>query len=262
MSRIGKLGEKTILYGRYYAFITAVSVASLRVLFTPRLWRRTTRGVLTRQILFTGIESVPFISFIAVLVGISIVLQAQVWLSKVGQTGLLGPILIAVVVRELGPLLTNFVVIGRSGAAITTELGNMKVNHEIEVLDAQGIDPFLYLVVPRVIGMMVSMFCLTVVFIVISFISGYLFGDLLSLSTGTPQRFFGEVLKALTPADVINVLAKTLIPGLLIGAITCTEGLRIKPLTTQVPQAVTRALVRSVAALFIISAVVSLLTYF
>ena len=68
---------------------------------------------------------------IALIVGVLVVVQAQYWLTRLGQTALIGPILTAVVLRELGPLLTNFVVIARSGTAISTELANMKVHGEV-----------------------------------------------------------------------------------------------------------------------------------
>ena len=81
----------------------------------------------------------------------------------------------AVVARELGPVLINLVVIVRSGSAMTTELGVLKINGEVRALEAQGSDPFLHLVMPRVLGMAVSTFCLTIVFILVAFASGYLF---------------------------------------------------------------------------------------
>lgn len=255
------VGRQTIRFAQRYAFYAAVAFAVLRQGLRPSVWPRTTRNVLARQILFTGVEAIPFIALVGLLVGASVVLQAQVWLSRVGQSDLLGPLLIAVVVRELGPLLTNFVVIGRSGAAITTELGIMRVNGEVDLLDAQGLDPFLYLVLPRVLGVMVSVFCLALVFILVAMISGFLFAYLLGMTNLVPGLFFGDLLRALTPADMVNVLAKTLLPGMLVGIITTREGLSIDPVFTQVPQAVTRALMRSVAALFITSAVISVLTY-
>ena len=174
---------------------------------------------------------------------------------------MLGPILVAVIVRELGPLLANFVIIGRSGAAITTELGNMKVNGEVRLLDAQGLDPFTYLVLPRVFGMMISVFCMTIIFIVVAFAGGFLSGVLMGAQTGTPRLFMESVMSALTPADVFSLLAKSLLPGLLTGTICCTEGLSVQGAVTEVPQATTRSLVRSVGALFVVSAVISLLIY-
>ncbi|MBU1910610.1 MAG: ABC transporter permease [Verrucomicrobia bacterium] len=233
----------------------------LRVALRRRTWPRTTRNVLARQILFTGFEASRFVSLLAVAVGLSIVVQTQVWLAKVGQSQLLGPVLVMVVIREVGPLLVNFVIIGRSGTAIATELGNMKISGEVYLLDSQGLDPFTYLVVPRVLGAAISIFCLTVVFILVSFVSGYLSGWLLGANPGPVDLFVDSVFRAVRPADAGNLFIKTIIPGMTTGAICCIEGLSVHTAVTEVPQAATRALVRSTIALFLISAIVSAVTY-
>jgi len=258
---IGSIGKYAIGRWRYLRRLAAVSAAVLVNSFLPRSWPRTVRDVLARQILFTGVEAVRFISFLALLIGISVVVQAQLWLTRAGQSALLGPILVMVIIRELGPLLVNFVVIGRSGTAVATELGNMKISGEIDLLDAQGIDPFIYLLLPRIIGMAVSVFCLTVIFIVISFLSGYFSGLFLGGSPGDPRIFITSVFSAIRPADITNLLLKTLIPGFLTGTICALEGMGVTAAVTEVPQATTRAVVRSVTTLFLISALVSLFTY-
>ncbi len=261
MKVVAGIGAYTLKKLGSVTHLAALAVGVLTVAVKPRYWRQSVRNVLARQILFTGVEATRFISLIAVLVGLSIVVQVQLLLSRLGQSELLGPILVAVVVRELGPLLTNFVVIGRSGAAIATELGNMRVNGEVDLLDAQGLDPFTYLVLPRVMGMMISIFCLTIVFIGVAFASGFVSGLLMGANIGTPRIFFDSVMGALTPADVFSVLSKSLLPGLLTGVICCVEGLQIRGAITEVPQAATRALMRSIMALFVVSAIISLIIY-
>ncbi len=258
---MGRLGERTI--GQVRSICTLASIVwSVFALATKRSsWPKTVVNVLARQVLFTGFEAIRFISLIAFAVGISVVVQTQVWLTKVGQSQLLGPVLVMVIMRELGPLLVNFIIIGRSGTAMATELGNMKISGEVHVLDAQGLDPFLYLVMPRVLGAALSIFCLTIVFTLVSFVSGFLSGVLLGANPGHPVLFAASVFRAIQPADVFNLLAKTFIPGAVTGAICCVEGLGVGTAMTEVPQATTRAVVRSSAALFIISALVSLVTY-
>ena len=256
-----RTGARVVAPIRDAAHLVAVAWTSVALAVRPRYWPDTARDVLARQILFTGVEGVRFISLVALVIGISVVVQAQVWLSRFGQSALAGPLLVAVVIRELGPLLTNFLVIGRSGTAITTELAIMRVNGEIRVLDAQGLDPFTYLVMPHVIGVMVSVFCLTIVFICVSFASGFLSALLMGAAPGGPGLFLHAVLNAITPADVFNVLAKTVVPGLLTGAICCSEGLGVEGAMSEVPQAAGRAVLRSVGALFISSALVSIMTY-
>jgi len=255
------IGGSVVRTGRSYASLLAMVAGVYWVALFPSHWRRTVRNVLARQILFTGFQATAFVSVLAMLVGVSVVVQAQLWTANLGQKALLGPILSMVIIRELGPLLANFIVIARSGTAIATELASMRVTNETHVLDAQGIDPFIYLVLPRVIGAAVSIFCLTVIFIAVSILSGYLCGVLMGVSANSPWMFLKSVLAALRPADVVNLLAKTFIPGSLTGAICCMEGLTIRGLSTEIPQAASRAVVRSIRALFITSAVISILMY-
>lgn len=239
--------------------MTGVIGAALGLALQPATWRSTVRNVLLRQIYFTGVEALPVITISGLAVGISAVTQAGVWLVKMDQPALFGPLVTAVVIQNLGPLLVNFFVISRSGAAITVELGNMVINQEVKVLESQGIDPFVYLVVPRIVGVLVSVLCLTIAFVSVALLGGYLFSLLLDIRT-LPRRPFAEsIFLSMPPEDILLFGARTLLPGLVTGAICCTQGLSIEPVVTAVPQASTRAMVRSVSALFIVSVLITLL---
>ena len=242
-------------------YLAAVLGTTLVLSVQPRRWRRTVRGALARQVLLSGVESVGFVLVVAVLVGISIVVQLDVWTAKLGQSQTLGQLLVMVVARELGPLFANFVLIVRGGSAITAELGIMKAGGEVRVLEAQGIEPLLFLVMPRVLGMVVSAFSLTVIFVLVAFGSGYGFGALIGQTNADPAGFLNSVFKAVHAADGLGFLLKCLLPALFTAVICCTEGLSVEHGVTEVPQAVKRALARSLGALFATSAVVSLLTY-
>jgi phospholipid/cholesterol/gamma-HCH transport system permease protein len=159
------------------------------------------------------------------------------------------------------PSQINFVVIVRSGSAMTTELGVLKVSGEVRTLEAQGNDPFLHLVLPRVLGVAVSTFCLTIVFILIAFASGYVFAAWLGKGSGDLLLFADTVARAVRPRDVASILAKSILPALFAGASCCLGGLGVGGSFAEIPQATQRALTRSVAGLFVISALVSLLTY-
>ncbi len=261
MTFIGNIGQATLAQGRITIRLFAVTWAVLRLAAQPRYWPRTVRAVFARQILFTGVEALSFVALVALITGVGVVVQAQLWLGKTGQSALLGPILVMVIVRELAPLLVNFIVIGRSGNAIATELASMKVAGEIRVLEAQGLDPLVYLAVPRALGMAVSVFCLTLAFILVSFASGYFCGILMGVGVADPRLFVESILKDVHLPDLFNLLAKTLIPGLLTSVICILEGLGVQRAITEIPQAATRAVVRSIAALFIVSVIISILSY-
>jgi len=204
------------------ALIGAVAWAGVQ----PRHWGRAARNALARQILPIGVEPLLFVCGLAVFVGVAVVVQLASWTGPAGQTELLGPLLVSVVARELGPVLINIAVIVRSGSVMTTELGIMKIDGRIHELEARGVSPFTSLVVPRVLGAAVSTLCLTVVFIFVAFASGYVFGAWLGTGSRSFWFFTDTVVHALRPLDATGILAKSLLP-----------------------------------ALFVISAVVSLLTY-
>jgi phospholipid/cholesterol/gamma-HCH transport system permease protein len=234
------------------------------VLFTgvrPWYWVRTMRTAFARQVMAIGVEPVGFVCAMAAFVGISVVVQLTFWVGEAGQSQLLGPLLVAVVARELGPLLINLVVIVRSGSAMTTELGALKINGAVRALEAQGGDPFLQLVLPRVLGVAVSTFCLTAVFILVAFASGFLFAAWTGKGSRDLFLFADTVSRAVQPKDVLNILAKSILPALFASASCCIGGLGVGGSVTEIPPATQRALTRSVAGLFVISAVVSLLTY-
>ncbi len=225
----------------------------------PSNWPCTVRNVLARQIYFTGIQALTIVAIMGLTVGISVVTQAGVWLSKVNQTDLFGPLISTVIIQNLGPLLVNFVVIGRSGTAIATELANMVINREVKLLDSQGIDPFVYLVAPRVLGTAIAVLSLTLVFIALALTGGYSFGVLFDIAAVRNVPFIQSVFSPIQPLDWLSFMAKTLIPSFATAAICCVEGLSAKPVITAVPQAGTRAVVRSMGTLFVISGLISLL---
>ena len=257
---LAKIGAFTWEQARGVGYVAAVLGTLLFLGAQPRRWRRTVRAAFARQVLLAGVESVRFTCVVAVLVGISVVVQLQVWSGRVGQSQMLGPLLVAVVARELGPLLANFVLIVRAGSAMTTELGVMKAGGEVRVLQALGVEPLLFVVMPRVVAMAVAAFSLTVLFVLVAFVSGYLFGQLLGESK-LPSVFLVGVFKAVQPLDAVGICAKSILPALVTGVICATEGLSVGASVAEVPAITKRALARSLGALFFASALISLLMY-
>lgn len=258
---IGRLGEKVWAQWDELRHAAAVIGTVLYVCVRPRSWVRTVRNMFAQQVLAIGVEPLGFVCGVAVFVGISVVAQLTFWVGEAGQSQLLGPLLVAVVARELGPVLTNIVVVVRSSSAMAAELAVLKISGEVRALEAQGSDPFLYLVMPRVLGMAVSTFCLTIVFILVAFASGYLFAAWVGKGSHDMLLFADTVSSAVRPNDVFSILAKSILPALFASASCCIGGLGVGGSVTEILRAMQRAVTRSVAGLFVISAVVSLLTY-
>jgi phospholipid/cholesterol/gamma-HCH transport system permease protein len=239
------------------ALVGAVAWAGVQ----PRHWVRTARNALARQVFAIGVEPLLFVCGLAAFVGMAVVVQLAFWTGATGQSQLLGPLLVSVIARELGPVLINIVVIVRSGSVMATELGIMKIDGRIQGIEAQGVSPFTSLVLPRVAGAAVSTLCLTVVFIFVAFASGYLFGAWLGWGSRNFWFFTDTVVHAIRPLDATGILAKSLLPALFTGATCCIGGLGVVGPVTDLPQMTQQALTRSIAGLFVISAVVSVLSY-
>ncbi len=216
--------------------------------------------VLMRQVLFTGYQALSLIVLISAAIGGLIILEGYSLLSNFGQSDLLYGILVAVITRELSSLITAFIIIARSGNAIATELGNMRVNLEIDALKSIGLSPISYLVLPRTIGVVVSMLVLNVYFNV----SGLLGGWLVS-SWFYPidfNVFFSKLLAKLTLTDILISVVKSLLFGFFIAVIASYQGLNVRYATTEVPQRTIQAVVQSITMVIFINIIIALIYYF
>lgn len=261
MRVIGGLGAMIWAQWDELRHAAAVMGTVLYVGAQPRYWVRTVRGAFVRQVVAIGVESVWLVCGVAVFVGITVVVQLAFWVREAGQSQLLGPLLMAVVARELSPVLVGIVVIVRSGSVMVTELGIMKTEGHVDALDVQGISPLICLVMPRVLAAAVSTFCLTIVFILAAFASGYLFGAMVGTGSHDLLLFVDTVSRAVRPKDVVAILSKSILPALFAGVSCCIGGLDVGGSLAEVPPATQHALVRSLVGLFVIATVVSFLTY-
>jgi phospholipid/cholesterol/gamma-HCH transport system permease protein len=239
-------------------YLISVSVAVVRNSMRPLSWRRPVRRELIRQCYYTGARALNFVSLLAVLVGLGMVFQLVFWLDLAGQTKYVGTFLVLVLVREIAPILVALIVIGRSGTAMVTELGIMRVTGQARMLDAQGIDPFVFILLPRVVAMAVCMFCLTVAFLVTALISGFVFASIAGIGKLGIIEFINTVLMEMGPAEYAVVTLKTTISGLVIGVICCANGLGVTFAATEIPRVLPETFSHCVLALFSISAIISI----
>ncbi len=197
------------------------------------------------QIYRSGVRLLPMIAFVGCALGLVIIGQTVSLLTQVGVQDLAGTVMVTVVVRELGPLATALIVLARVGAANVIELGAARARGEVEALEALNIDPIHYLVVPRVIGMSVSIFALTVYLILIALVSGYLFAFLQDVPL-QPGDYFRQLARALLWQDFVLLGLKTVLFGSFIAVATCYEGLAQPLQVEEISGATTRAVVWSV----------------
>lgn len=249
---LGRPIVTALLYWRGFFAILHHCLASVHVLRLPPV-----RDILQRQIYFTGVQALGAISLIASITGVVITVQVT---SLVGANPtVVARVLLWTIVRELAPLLSAIIVIARSGTATASELAIMRVRGEVEQLRRLGINPLDYLVVPRVVGITISVVAVTVYFLVIATLTG------LAVAAAVGDISFNKTLTSMflliDMRDVSVALLKALIFGLLISATSCYYGLRVGASITDVPRAVTRAVLRNVITLFLVDAVITYLFF-
>ena len=237
----------------------SIAVAVMWHAFRPLTWRRTVRAAFVYQCHQVGTRALPFIMITGVLVGMGIVFETLYWLKVFGQTELAGDFLVVVLVREISPLLVALIVIGRSVSVILVELGGMAADGQVRMLDAQGIDPFIYLLMPRVMAVAVCTFCLAVMFIAVTLGTGFIAGNMLNATNLSVYDFIFNVLSSMGPGDFAIIPLKTLLTGFTVALIGCTSALSFSGSSSEVSQLLPAGIMKCVLAMLLISGVSTLL---
>lgn len=256
---VAGLGRSTRLRaGRYLDRVRFVGAMLRSSLGYPPTTRSLGLRVILNQIRFTAVQALPFLFVIAAFIGMTVVVQS-VAAATFGFSEVLGKILVTVVVRELGPLLTAIIVIGRSGTAIAAELATDGVLGETEAMESMGVDPLQYLVIPRVLGGALSVAMLTLYFDAVTLLGGSLFAWLLGQIS--PAEYLGSLRLALSLTDVWVTVVKGALFGAGIATLCSYEGLTGGHKPTDIPQCVTRGVVSSLLFVFFVSTAFSVVLY-
>jgi len=253
--RLDVLGHVIIRFLHTAAGLVAFALITLGVAAKKfHASARVVHPLIRHQIHRAGMRLLPLTGFLACALGILIVGQTVALLSQVGAQNLVGTVMVTVVVRELGPLTAALLVLVRIGVAYVIELGTARALGEVEALEALCIDPIHYLVIPRVIGLSLAVFSLTVYFILVTLLSGYLFAFIQNVPL-QPGDYFKQLAVALTWEDFALLAIKTCAFGFVIAVVGCYQGLA-QPLRLQeVSAATTRAVVQSIVACVLLDVV-------
>ncbi|NCN26150.1 ABC transporter permease [bacterium] len=199
--------------------------------------------VIYRQIYFTGAQALRLIALFATIIGVLTVSQSASQLQRFGGSDAIGPLLIAAIVRELGPLVTVLIVTARSVTAVASELASMNSNGEIDSLRACGVSPLSYLVVPRIIAGSVATLILAMHFVWISLLVGFVSSQLI---VDIPlAKFILSVTSSLTMMDLFIFFIKTFFLGFVVFLAATFSGMRTTGASYEIPVATTRAVMWS-----------------
>ncbi len=257
---IDDLGRKILRQFHYTSDILLMFCLSMRA---GRVYRNQTDGVITQviltQVYFTGVQALPLITTLAAAASSIVILQSSSQFNLFGGGTMVGQLMVMLIVREVAPLLTALIVIARSGTAVASELGNMRVNREIDALEVSGINPLSFIVFPRIVGGMISVLCLTLYFTYVAFISGFLFAKIfLNLNL---SYYIDAITHVLSETDVILLLCKNIVGGAMIFTICCYQGMQVKDGPHEVPQATTAGVMNSIIYVVGFNILVSIIFY-
>jgi phospholipid/cholesterol/gamma-HCH transport system permease protein len=232
----------------------AVMVQGVR----PLNWRRTVRLAFVQRCFLIGVRALPLTLLTGGIVGLGLVFQLLYWLQFFGEREQVGNFLVLLLVRELAPILVGLIVLGRSGAVMLVELGTLKVGGQARMLDAMGVDPFLILLLPRVLATSLVCFCLNIAFVVSALVVGFISDHALGISVITIIEFMDTVLEAMGPPEFAIMLCKPLFIGFGVALISCSTGLMISGSQKDIMASMPGAFVRAVIVIFMFSGLFSL----
>jgi len=223
------------------------------LLIAPFKGRKIRLGSTIEQCVRIGWESIPIVAIIAFFVGLILAMQSAYQLEPFGATIYVANLVAVAETRSLGPILTAIIIAGRSGSAITAEIGTMKVSEEIDALRTMGLNAISFLVVPRFVAMLIMLPALTLVSDIVAIFGAWV----LAVTTFdiSSVRFIDQTQYALVISDVTTGLIKSFFFGLIIAVIGCYQGFIVEGGAEGVGKSTTRSVVNSIFLIILADAV-------
>lgn len=190
--------------------------ALVNAVYLRTLWPK-----IVYNIYFIGFKSLNIIILVAFFTGMVLGLQGYYTLIKFSAEGMLGVAVALSLVRELGPVLTAIMLIGRAGSSISAEIGIMRISEQIDALSTMNVNPVRYLVTPKLIASMLCFPLLTAIFDCVGILGGYCASMLLSSRSGI---FFSKIQSSLLLEDVTGGFIKSFVFAFIVMTISCYCG--------------------------------------
>ena len=207
-----------------------------------------------------GFRSLPIVGTICFLIGVIIALQSSYTLEQWGANRFIANLVAVGGLRELAPLMTAILITGRSGSAITAEIGTMKVGEEVDALEVMGINPVKYLVVPKFLGMLVAVPCVTLVAMFIMIFGGWVAAVLIvGVQSGV---YIDQTAAALVEKDLLTGLTKSVFFGIVICWVGVYRGFAVSGGAAGVGRETTSSVVTSIFLIIVVDLVFTVLFYF
>ncbi len=256
LSRLENLGKITIdiltSARDLLIFLGQIAVGLFLVVLHPRRLRLT---ALIAQIEKAGVNAIPIVTVMATALGLVLAYQGEEQLRRFGAEIYTINLVSISVVREVGILITAILVAGRTGSAMTAEIGIMKMNQEIDALNTIGLNPMYILIIPRVLALILIMPCLAF----ISDLGGLLGGGIMVVESlnVSPQLYIYRIAEAVTVGGFWIGIIKAPFFGAIIGVVSCFEGMRVKNTAESIGRCTTRSVVEGIFLVTLADALLS-----
>ncbi|HOF30289.1 MAG TPA: ABC transporter permease [Burkholderiaceae bacterium] len=206
----------------------------------------------TGHIFHIGATALPITALVGFLIGVVLAYLTSQQLRLFGAEIYIVNILGLSLIRELGPVLAAVLIAGRSGSAITAQIGVMRVTEELDAMRVMGIPQGFRLVMPRAMAMALAMPLITLWTTIAALVGGMLAADI--VLGITPSYFINNLPRAVMVSNLWLAMGKSVVFGLLIALIGCHYGLRVKPNTESLGQGTTASVVTSITVVILIDA--------
>ena len=253
IGRVGRWGVRSITGG---AGLAGIGYLAIKAFFLEAgrgrglVWR-----TFLRQVYFTAAQAIPLLTVASLSVGVVVFSVFSILLEPAGLSARVQSFS-ELLLRELMPLITVLVIIGRSGTAMATELGTMKINREDEVLDSLAINLDYFVIFPRVAGMIASLLVLNLFVYALSIVGGEWLSARLGLLPSTGA--WPSVLGSMERWDLPVLAVKSVLFGAAVSVLACYHGLSVQRSPTEVPKVATRAVITSIFICLLLNFVCSM----
>ena len=258
MDQVHRLGE-LVLHAMEHVrfFVQLVGQLGLDVLRLARAPRRGPWRDLSGHLYRMGTTALPITALVGFLIGVVLAYLMALQLRQFGAESFIVNILGISLIRELGPMLAAILVAGRSGSAITAQIGVMRVTEELDAMRVMGIPHGFRLVLPRALALMLAMPLISVWTTLAALAGGMLAAD---LTMGITPAYFAQALpRAVQVSNLYLALGKSAVFGVMIALIGCHWGLRVKPNTQSLGEGTTASVVNAITVVILVDALFAIL---
>ena len=253
---LARVGESAIMFWRsakeMLAFIGEAAIAFVKMLAGRAKFRPHDLFLTIQE---SGVQALPIVSLITVLVGLILAFVGAIQLRMFGAQLYVADIVGIAMVRVMGAVMTGIIMAGRTGAAFAAQLGTMQTNEEIDALRTLGISPMEFLVLPRMLALMLMMPLLCVYADLMGILGGVIVG--VGMLGITPMQYYNETKAAVSLTNILIGLFHSAVFGVLVALSGCLRGMQCGRSASAVGEATTSAVVTAIVSIIIATAIIT-----